>query len=576
MSEALVLGIDCGGTHTDAALLAVDNISGSARLLASAKTLTRHDDLPASITEVIAFLLANTGGEAWVEQLERVTLGTTLEINALVQGKAAKVGLALSAGPGLDPAHFGLGDHICIVPGGLDHRGVEVEKLYLNELRELAASWPEQGVEAIACVGKFSPRNPEHEERMASVCGHILPVTMGHKLSGRLNFPRRIATAYYNAAIAGIHEEFLAAVEQSLRKLRISAQCRLLKADGGAIPFAVSRQEPVQSVLSGPAASVMGVLSLWPKAATGCSLLLDMGGTTTDIAMLLDGSPIIDRQGMELQGRRTLVKSLASLSIGVGGDSALSLDTSHGTKKVCAGPDRKGPAMAFGGERPTLLDALNVLDGGNDMGDIAASARGIAELAAEADLEVSSFAALAVEDAMAKVTSAVYQLVEKVNSRPVYTLAALKAAKTARPTMACIAGGPADCIRARLERALGMPVDVSPEPQIANAIGAALTIPTASLEIYADTGRRILSAPALGYEQPIPATFTLGEAKSKACELLRQKLMADGVATAAVEVVEADSFATLDDAGRGAMDMRVSCQVRPGIAGFVEPPRPRS
>ena len=193
-----------------------------------------------------------------------------------------------------------------------------------------------------------------------------MPLTEGHRLSGRLNFPRRLATAYFNAAVGRLHGEFLDAVEAALADAGISAQVRLLKADGGAVPLELSRREPVQSILSGPAASVMGVLALCHGSDVmrqGCSLLLDMGGTTTDMALFVDGSPVVDRDGMRLEGRRTLVRALATVSIGVGGDSLITVDADSGAlRPVKVGPLRDGPAMAFGGTQPTLLDALNALD----------------------------------------------------------------------------------------------------------------------------------------------------------------------------------------------------------------------
>lgn len=562
MDEQIALGIDCGGTHTDAAVLAISD--GRAKVLATAKTSTRHDNLPLSIAEVVGKVMKDTEGAV----PDRVTMGTTLAINALVQGRADKVGLALSAGPGLDPAHFTLGEYFCIVPGGLDHRGVEVAPLYTDTLKRQAAAWPGDGVAAIACVGKFSCRNPAQENEMGRIAAEAagLPVTLGHEVSGQLNFPRRIATAYYNAAVSRITAGFLDAVAGALQAVGIQASLRLLKADGGAIPAGLARRQPVQSVLSGPAASIMGVLALWLRAHEGCSLLLDIGGTTTDIGLFLDGSPVIDRQGMKVLDRRTLVRSLASLSIGIGGDSLLRIDPA--SQKAIAGPMREGPAMAFGGSRPTLLDALNVLDEpGQDRGDRKASVAGLEQFAAGGDIH--TIARQAVDYAIGEIVRAYFDLVEGINSRPVYTIAALKAAREARPARACLVGGPAACLRKRLADALGMEVDIAPYAQVANAIGAALAIPTATLEVYADTGKREFSAPALNIHEKIGAGFSLDDTRKRAVSLLEKHLKAEGVPNPHVEATEADLFATLDDYGHGARDMRVTCQVKPGIVAEI-------
>ena len=392
MTAQTFLGIDAGGTHTDAVLCGPEGI------LAGAKAPTCHEDLPSSVRAALAALEKaleekfGPEGPARLRAADRVTVGTTLAVNALVQGRADRVALALNAGPGLAPARFAIGDDVCILPGGLDHRGVEVTPLDTRPLADACAAWKKKGVRAVACVGKFSPRNAAHELAMADVvrAAGLTPVC-GHSLSGELNFPRRIATAYYNAAVARIVDGFLTAVEQSLQAAGIRAPLRLLKADGGAVPAALARQEPVQSVLSGPAASVMGILALCPAVAEdACSVLLDVGGTTTDVALFAQGSPVVDRDGMSVRGRRTLVRSLASLSIGVGGDSLLGVEGQGAEARVHTGPLREGPAMAFGGTRPTLLDALNVCDRerpGNLSGDAAASLRGVAALAGEHGME---------------------------------------------------------------------------------------------------------------------------------------------------------------------------------------------
>lgn len=573
-----ILGIDAGGTHTDAVLLR--RVSGNGGpcfcLMAGAKVPTCHTDLPSSLASVLDKISDSLGpdGRRILAAVSRVTLGTTLAVNALVQNRADRVGLALSAGPGLDPARFGLGDSVCIVPGGLDHRGTEVTRLDTAVLENAASEWRGKGIAAFACVGKFSPRNPAHEKAMAdclqAVTGQV--ATCGHRLSGQLNFPRRVATAYYNAATSRIANSFLDAVESALKNAGVSCPTFLLKADGGAEPIAVARRAPVQSILSGPAASVMGILaladSLTDDSAGKCSLLLDIGGTTTDMAVILDGSPVLDRDGMVLGGRRTLVRSLAQISIGIGGDSQITVRAG----RVETGPERNGPAMAFGGSEPSLLDALNYLDQPKaeaGRGDLQASVAGINALASENGLTGKNLASLAVENALARIVRASQELLEKINSRPIYTLAALRSVRLAQPGQVWLVGGPADCLRQRLEKALAMPVRSPAHAAVANAVGAALTLPTAGLEIYADTGKGLLRTPFLDREEKIPRNYSLEAAKTRASELLQEYLAGEGIADATVQVVEADIFATLDDGGYGSKDIRVACQAVPGIAGHL-------
>ena len=275
-----VLGLDMGGTHTDAVLLR------GGTLLASVKVPTNHQDLLVSTREALHALFES--GAAFPADVSRATFGTTLAVNAVVQNACAPVGLLIGAGPGLDPGWFGLGGHAALVPGGVDHRGTEVAPPDREAIRRVVSGWREEGLAAFACVAKFSTRNPAHEDAMAEVIREVFSdgpepvIALGHRLSGRLNFPRRIATAYWNAAVWTLHNRFADAVEASLKDMGIDAPAYLLKADGGAIPLSVSRERPVEALLSGPAASVMGMMALNTPIIT---TLIGEGGSGGALAL---------------------------------------------------------------------------------------------------------------------------------------------------------------------------------------------------------------------------------------------------------------------------------------------------
>ena len=560
----IVLGIDAGGTHTDAVLCE------GGRILGTGKVATEQDNLPHCIANVLDDLARDCGQDA-IRKVQRVTLGTTLLVNACVQHKLDRVGLVLSAGPGLSPLRFAMGDHVCVVPGGLDHRGVEVDPLKIADLRGGLQSWKKEGINALACVGKFSPRNPAHELAMAAECAKVLPdagMTLGHRLSGELNFPRRIASAYYNSASLRLHNAFLDAVLDTLQHKGCTAPVFLLRADGGSMPCAASRQFPVHSLLSGPAASVMGVMALQEGLEEQCTLLLDMGGTTTDLAVFVDGSPVMDQDGMKLGGRRTLVRSLATVSIGIGGDSVLRV--SGGA--VQAGPDREGPAAAFGGKRAALLDALNILnEEGEDetAGSLAASRESMKAMADELGKTVPEAAAMAWNAAAKAIQSAIQGLVAEINMRPIYTLKELKEHVDARPLCVALTGGPAYCVRHHLEEALKLPVIPVPCADVANAAGAALTRPSARLEVYAGTEKGTLLAPALDIAEKLPRNASLQYVKERTLALLEEKLATDGITDCPLQVTSADLFATLTDSGYGSRDMRVTCQTVPGLTARI-------
>ena len=184
-------------------------------------------------------------------------------------------------------------------------------------------------------------------------------------------------------------------------------------------------------------------------------------------------------------------------------------------------------------------------------------------------MEPEDLAARAVADALDQVAAAVRELVDGVNARPVYTLAALRGLRDIAPERVWLVGGPAERLRERLAGRLALPVDCPPHAPVANAVGAALTLPTAGLEVYADSGRALLRVPSLELEEKLPRAATLETVKERAVALLEERLAVHDAAGARVEVVEADLFAVLDDSGRASRDMRVRCQAVPGIAGQV-------
>ncbi len=159
---------------------------------------------------------------------------------------------------------------------------------------------------------------------------------MGHQISGNLNFPRRIATTFLNTTIRPIHKKFFEAVKKSLEKKGLSVPIHILKADGGTMSIEASINFPGQSILSGPAASVMGAIAFASEEED--TVVLDIGGTTTDIAVLINRAPLLEPLGITLGPYKTLIRSLETCSIGVGGDSVVRAKNG----RVEIGPDRIG------------------------------------------------------------------------------------------------------------------------------------------------------------------------------------------------------------------------------------------
>lgn len=549
----MFLGIDVGGTHTDAVVMDGRDV------VCSCKVPTDHHDLLFSVRQAMQRLLEGVPAAS----ITRINLSTTLSTNAIVEGRTEEVGVVVAGGPGIDPEHVRVGRFYQSVPGSIDHRGVQVTPVDGGILDEVAARYCREGVRVYAAVGKFSTRNPDHESIIGDKlmeCGDF--VSLGHRLSGQLNFPRRVATAYYNSAVWRVYNTFADAIEKAALEMGLTAPIHVLKADGGTMPLAVSREVPVESILSGPAASVMGIVALC-DIREDC-VILDVGGTTTDIAVFASGAPVIEPDGIDVGSYATLVRALRTHSIGVGGDSRLHVQA--GVVRV--GPERMGPSMALGGGQPTLIDALN-FRGRASVGDVEASTRGLRELAALWDMFPERLADEAIATAVRRIAEAVDELVTAINARPVYTIMELLQGRRVDPVRAYVMGGPAEVLRPLLAEALGRRVDVPDQFAVANAIGAALTRTTAELELFADTEKGVLFIPTLEVRREVKGKYGLDDARRDARAALLEHLASLGVdaGEAEVEVVEATSFNMVDDYGTTGRNIRVKCQVRPGILG---------
>jgi N-methylhydantoinase A/oxoprolinase/acetone carboxylase beta subunit len=547
----LYLGLDVGGTHTDAVLI------GDAGIIAHYKAVTDRENLILSVRKAIEEISRNADRS----EIKRINLSTTLSTNAIVENKLEDVCVIASSGPGIDPDNFRIGPHYYTVGGSIDHRGAEVKGLDTRLVSRIAKEASEKGVRAFAAVTKFSTRNPEHENIIAREVGKAAEyITLGHKLSGQLSFPRRIVTAYFNSAVRRIFKDFSDSIEAGLRELGIDAEVNVLKADGGTMPFALARGVPVESILSGPAASVMGIAALCD--ITRDAVMLDIGGTTTDIAIFAAGVPLIEREGISIQGFPTLVRGLLARSIGVGGDSVIHVREGS----VSVGPDRKGPAMAAGGGAPALVDALNST-GIIGFMDTAASAQGIRDLADREGVAPEKLALDAVEYAVQRIKDEVQDMLEGIRNRPVYTVHEMLEGSAIRPSVVYVMGGPALGFRDRLAGWLGMEVVVPHHYDVANAAGAALSKTTINVELFADTARRRMIIPSIDVKREIPADYSLLDAETDACACLADHLRGLSISAGGddMEVIEASSFNVVEGFYTTGRDIRVRCQIKPGV-----------
>jgi N-methylhydantoinase A/oxoprolinase/acetone carboxylase beta subunit len=376
----LLLGIDTGGTYTDAVL--VDHASGD--VLAGAKALTTRHNLAEGIEAAIAQALAAPamdGRPVSPADIGLVAISTTLATNALAEGHSSAIALFLI---GYDEAmmkKYGFDrelstDNIVYLRGGHTERGEEIAPLDLDRVTQEVNSRHGK-TEAFAVSGYFSVRNPAHElqvrDRIAELTG--LPVTCGHELSSRLNAVRRATTAALNAHLVLPLTELITSVRRTLEQRGIAAPLMVVKGDGSLIRADLALQRPIETILSGPAASVVGAQRL---ARRGDIWVVDVGGTTTDIASLRDGAPRLNEEGAEVGGWRTMVEAIDVHTTGLGGDSHVRLDREG---QLAIGPRRVIPLCLLADQHPAVADelagqtALNTKSSQADAGQFLVAAR---------------------------------------------------------------------------------------------------------------------------------------------------------------------------------------------------------
>jgi len=547
----MIIGLDVGGTHTDVVLL--DN----GGLIKDIKVHTDALDLFNTVLECIEKVTSGINPN----EIERVVLSTTLTTNAIVQGAIPQVGMIVAGGPGIDPEFFRTNTHYYSVSGSIDHRGRRISPVNHDEIKEIGKRLEADGIQYVGITGKFSARNPSHELEIRKILKpYFKHIFLGHRVSGNLNFPRRIATTFLNAAVYPLHKRFFEAVKQSLDKQGLKIPIHVLKADGGTMNFESSIDFPGQTILSGPAASVMGATAFAPEDRD--VIVLDIGGTTTDIAVLVKGVPILAPFGIELGGYKTLIRSLETCSIGVGGDSAVKVENG----KLVIGPERLGFAMVYGGKHPTPTDALTVLGMISD-GDQNNARQGLEPIARELGCSLEEVAAKIFDQACRFILDEVQKKIEFINSKPVYTIHELQEGYQVKPNKIMILGGPAPYFADHLSKISNYEVTAVPGWKVANAIGAALARTTCEVSLFADTERGILTAPEEKFKKTVKRDFSRENAIEKAYKLLRNKAIEKGADSEdlEMEILEDLQFNMVRGFSTTGRYIRIKSQVKPGL-----------
>ena len=314
MNERYRLGIDTGGTYTDAVI--VDTLG---KVLATNKQLTTHGDLANGIGEAVSSL-----PKRMLAKVQMVALSTTLSTNSVVEGRGGSVCVLL---PGYDKTQVqksGLfeildSDFVNVISGGHSATGEQTSELDISEATRIINKHANK-VSAFAVSSIFATRNTAHEFRLRALIQQLTnkPVACGHQLAHALGAPRRALTTALNARMIQPIQELISAVDQTLQQAGITAPMMIVNGDGSLVNVEMALAHPIATILSGPAASVSGACAL---SGIDNAVVVDIGGTTTDIAIARNGKAQRSHDGARIGDWKPLVDAIRVCAVGLGGDS---------------------------------------------------------------------------------------------------------------------------------------------------------------------------------------------------------------------------------------------------------------
>ena len=573
----MLLGLDVGGTFTDAVI-----IDGH-RVVASAKRRTTKDNLMQGIGEALDAVLAGCN----TSNIEQVTLSTTVVTNTIVEEKEQVVDLFVVTGPGRN-----VDDIFPVNPvylqGYTDHRGIVVERTPTNAVRDVAKMVQSRsGTDLAAVSAKFGVRNPQEELSITEeLKDKYNTISNGSLLSGSLNFPRRTISAYFNSAVTPVFTIFKRNVEEALSIRNIKAPLHILKADGGSLPMEHMVSRPVETAFTGPAATVLG-LSALGAIDEEHTVALDIGGTTTDISLWKHGKPLMTKNGVSIREYPSAVRSFAVTSVGIGGESVVRIVDGN----ITVGPERVGPSAALGGIEPTLGDALIVLGHAN-YGDVKLAIQSMEVLANRlpaslhdsqtsdstkehqqlADsMTASDVARLIVNKALETIQHGIDEVVTAENKRPIYVVADIVNPDVFVPAQIVVVGGTAPSLGPSIGEYLNLPVTIPENAAVANAIGAALALSTIELTVHVDTKRRLLVIPDLGIKQQTCTLQRVEQVVERAKEALSEEALRLGLGKDQdIEVISIEDFPVVE--GWQSMERLITVKVQlvAGVKQYVE------
>ena len=371
----MLLGIDIGGTFTD--IVALDPRRGTVRFLKVAST-------PGRLADGVARGLHAAEAEFGIRiaALERIVHGSTVATNALLEGKLAPTALITTAGF-RDVLEIGRQNRPSLydlemerprplvprelrfeVPERLDYQGAEIVPLDEPAVKRIAAGLATHGVKSVAVCFLFAYVNPAHERRVLEIIGAAsdIPVTLSSDVLPEFREYERTSTTVINAALRPVIGDYLEQLEAEGVQLGFRRKWQIMQSNAGITSSRGAERQPVRIVLSGPAAGVQGARFVGNRAGYNDLITFDMGGTSTDVALVTDGKAARTTDGV-IAGYPIKVPMVAVHTIGAGGGSIAWVDSGGGLHvgPRSAGADPGPACYGRGGGEPTATDAQLVL-----------------------------------------------------------------------------------------------------------------------------------------------------------------------------------------------------------------------
>lgn len=505
----MLIGIDVGGTFTDGVLF------DEGAIVAAVKKPTAESNLRNSLLEVLDELLQSADRE-----ISRIVLSTTLITNLLATGHGERTALILIPGHGLPPQSYDICPDTYFLKGSVDFRGNIIEAADKNEIMHTVEQIKSLGIRRVAIACKFSNRNNSLEKQVQQVfakeCPRILTI-ISSEISSKLNFPRRAVTVYYTALTIVEWQQFADEIDEAIKARNLHSEVQILKADGGTIPLEMSRNRPCETVFSGPAASTMGGLALTRDKLN--SVVLDIGGTTSDISLLIEGQPLYASKGANIEGKYTQINAFAIRSVALGGDSSIELQGELPAPGIC----RQGAAACFGGEVATVTDAFNY-GLGLGIGQADLSQKRLEELALRAGISIDELCSRLIERVIQQLQENIEAMFKEWENEPAYKVWEVVNKKKFVLQRIIGIGAAAPPIVPLLAQRMGVDYYLHQYSDVANALGASVVRPTLAVNVHVDTPNNFFTIDPGGYKGSLnkKSNFQLEDAKQLARQYLQE------------------------------------------------------